>query len=210
MLVSMWMTRDPVSVAPDATISAVAQAMARRRVRRMPVVRHGRLVGIVTSHDVARAYPPDLNPFSVVTLPPALDHAVSEVMTPNPRAVTPATPIEDAARLLREHKIGAVPVVSGDDLVGIITESDIFRAFLEMIGDRGAGVRMLFQARPEEDVVATALHVGTRHGMRLTTVLSLEHDDRHLVLIRLHGSQLGPCVEALQRTGHQILSVLRP
>src|SRR2546427_8875606 len=141
MLVGMWMTSGPVTVTPATSIADAALTMSRRRIRRLLVTEpspHGQILrGIVSLHDLARAFPPDVNPLSLAATSgpttPGSGRRVGEIMARNVRTVTPETPIEDAARVLLEHKIGAVPVVRSGVLVGIITESDIFKAFLEVI-----------------------------------------------------------------------------
>ena len=78
VLVGMWMTRDPVTAAPDIRLTEAALLMMRRRVRHLPVTRDGRLVGIISRHDVARAYPTDVNPFSAVADAPHIDGVVAD------------------------------------------------------------------------------------------------------------------------------------
>ncbi|HLK11430.1 MAG TPA: CBS domain-containing protein [Candidatus Binatia bacterium] len=213
MLVSMWMTRELILLPPEATISEAAALMARHHIRRLLVARsdgrHHRLVGITSAHDLARAFPPDVNPFSLA----ARDHhpreRLSAIMTREVRTTSPDTPIEEAARVLRAYKIGALPVVRGGELIGIITESDVFRAFLEMVGVHEAGVRVTFEAAPEEDLAGTVLDLARRHGMQIASVLSMEHDGRHLAVVRLLGTGADAFVEDVWNTGHRVLSVLR-
>ena len=109
--------------------------MKQRRIRRLPVVdRNGRLVGIVTRGDVREASPSNATSLSIYEIHYLLSQlAVEAIMTRNPRTVTPDTTIKEAARLMLDHKISGLPVVEGDQLVGIITESDIFRGLIERL-----------------------------------------------------------------------------
>lgn len=127
-LVKDWMTPDPVTICPDTTLPEAARLMKECRIRRLPVVENGRLVGIVTMGDVREASPSAATSLSIYELNYLLSRlTVREIMTRDPIAITPDTSIEASARLMLEHKIGGLPVVDNNKVVGIITESDIFR-----------------------------------------------------------------------------------
>lgn len=213
MLVGMWMSRTLITVPPTLSVAEAAAEMARRRIRRLLVVQTPApkkvLLGIVSLNDVARAFPPDTNPLSVVAVSRGPDRPVSEVMTPEPFTVEPDTPIEDAARVLVERKIGALPVVRGGELVGIITESDLFRAFAEVVGGGVPGVRVTFDLSGDEDAVDVVVDLGRRHAMRIVSVLTLEHDDRRLGVVTLAGPAAERFIDDLWKSGHRVLSVSR-
>jgi acetoin utilization protein AcuB len=211
MLVTLWMTRDPVTVSPETSVADAAAIMARRSVRRLPVVGPGDpppLLGIVSARDVARAFPPDVNPFSSDGPSRGPRRPVSEIMTASPQTVRPETPIEDAARVLREKKIGALPVTRDGRLVGIITESDIFRAFIEMVGAWEPGVRVTFDLSNDEDAVGKVFDLGRRHGLRVASVLSMLHDGKRMGVVRLAGIGGQGFVDAFRKSGHRVLSVI--
>ncbi len=127
-LVKDWMTPDPVSIDPSTTLPEAHRLMKECNIRRLPVVEKGKLVGIVTLGDVREASPSNATALSIYELNYLLAHlTVGEIMKRDPFTVEPDTSIEAAARLMLEHKIGGLPVVDGARLVGIITESDIFR-----------------------------------------------------------------------------------
>lgn len=211
MLVGMWMTRELITISPGARASDAASAMARGRVRRLLVTGGGGpgdpLVGIVSARDVARAYPAGLNPFSAGALDVPVTRPVADLMSRVVVTITADAPIEDAARLLRARKIGAVPVLTGSRLVGIITESDVLRALIEVIGSEG--VRVTFEVSESEDVVGDVLAVGQQYGMRVVSVLSVTHDGKHLGVTRLVGGDPDAFIEAIWRSDHKVLSVLR-
>lgn len=213
MLVGMWMTRDPVTVAPATSIAEAAVTMSRRGIRRLlvgePAGNHTALVGVVSSSDLARAFPPDVNPFALGAWERHPKTPVAEVMTRHPLSTTPDTPIEDAASALRERKIGALPVVRHGRIVGIITESDIFRAFLEVVGAADPGVRLTFDLSLHEDAVSVVLDLARRHALRVSSLLTMTHDGRRLGVVRLQGTAIDPFVDAVWRSGHRVLSVIR-
>jgi acetoin utilization protein AcuB len=127
-LVKDWMTPDPVTIGPDTTLPEAARLMKECRIRRLPVVESGRLVGIVTLGDIREASPSTATSLTIYELNYLLSRLiVREIMTHDPIAITPDTSLEAAARLMLEHKIGGLPVTDCNKVVGIITESDIFR-----------------------------------------------------------------------------------
>ena len=144
MLVGNRMTRDPVTVAPNLPIAEALEQMRRLDVRRFPVVdKKGHLVGIVTRQDLLYASPSSVTSLNVWEVTYLLNRVqVRETMTRDVITVTEDCPIEEAARMLRDNKISGLPVMRGDKLVGIITESDLFDVFLELFSAQEEGVRL--------------------------------------------------------------------
>lgn len=122
-LVGDWMTHRPVIVLPSTPLPDAYALMQERRVRRLPVMEAGKLVGIITLGDLRQAN-------VTVGNPEAAKMRVELVMTENVVTVTPQTSLRDAAKLMIKHKVSGLPVMDGPELVGIITESDIFRAVM--------------------------------------------------------------------------------
>jgi len=123
-----WMTPDPVTIDPHTTLPEAHRLMKECGVRRLPVVAEGLLVGIVTLGDVRDAAPTSACALSIYDLTYVLARlTVAHIMTRDPITIAPDFSVEAAARLMLEHKISGLPVVDNDRVVGIITESDIFR-----------------------------------------------------------------------------------
>jgi acetoin utilization protein AcuB len=144
MLVKERMSRQPILAAPDLPVGEALNQMKREHIRRMPVVdQHGKLIGIVSDKDLLQASPSPATSLSVWEITYLLSKlTVSEVMTKQVITVTEDTPVEDAARIMVDNKIGGLPVMRGDKIVGIITETDLFKIFLELLGARDKGVRL--------------------------------------------------------------------
>lgn len=218
MEVGLWMTTAPVTIGPEARISAAARLFSQHGVRRLPVVERGPdgpiLVGLVSSHDVWRAAPPDMNPLSPAAWPAGADRPVASVMARKLVTTTPDTPIETAARLLRTHRIGALPVLRGATLVGIISASDLLDAFLETLGAGTTGLRVTFETDADEEVIGAMAALASDHGVRLASALSLHHADRdservrHLGVVRFAGRTDPDLVEAIWTSGHRVRGVL--
>lgn len=142
MFVGERMSRPVISVTPETTINDAMHMMRSERIRRAPVVSHGRLVGIVSMKDLLNASPSQATTLSVWELNYLLSKLTIEpIMTRAVFAVTEDTPIEEAARLMADKRVGGLPVVRNGDVVGMITETDLFKIFLELMGARSAGVR---------------------------------------------------------------------
>ncbi|RME46677.1 MAG: CBS domain-containing protein [Chloroflexi bacterium] len=141
LLVKDWMTTDPITVEPETTLPAAYHLMKLNRIRRLPVVdSQGKLVGIVTLGDIREARPKESTALSIWELHSMVAGLeVREFMSPQPITVTPDTPIRQAAQLMLQHKIGGLPVVDQGRLVGIITDSDIFRLLVERLPEIEAG-----------------------------------------------------------------------
>jgi CBS domain-containing protein len=127
-LVKDWMTPDPITIAPTTTLPEAHRLMKECGIRRIPVVEQGRLVGIVTLGDIREASPSQATSLSIYEMNYLISRlTVEQIMTRDPISITPDTSIEAAARLMLDHKIGGLAVIDGERVVGIITESDIFR-----------------------------------------------------------------------------------
>lgn len=132
ILVRDWMTRDPITVNPKTPLPEAHKLMKECHIRRLPVVDHGRLVGIVTLGDIREASPSDATSLSIFELHYLLAKlTISEIMTREPITISPDATIREAAKLMLKHKIGGLPVMENGKLVGIITESDIFRVLAQ-------------------------------------------------------------------------------
>jgi len=132
-LVRDWMTPDPVTIGPKTTVPEAHKLMKEHDFRRLPVVDdHGRLIGIVTLSDLREAGPSSATSLSIFELNYLLAQlTIDKIMTRDVVTVSPDATIRDAANLMLKHEVGALPVMEDDKLVGIITESDIFRVIVQ-------------------------------------------------------------------------------
>ncbi len=129
--VERWMTKDPITINPDTTVPEAHDLMKNFHIRRLPVMDEGELVGIVTLGDIREARPSDATSLSIFELNYLLSRlTVERIMTRDLITVAPSDTIGTAAKLMLEYKIGGLPVLAGPKLVGIITESDIFRVLV--------------------------------------------------------------------------------
>ncbi len=143
MLVGERMSKPIITVSQDMPINDAINLMKKERIRRAPVVKDGKLVGIVSDKDLLNASPSPVTTLSIWEMNYMLSKiTVSEVMTKNVMTVDEDTPIEQAARIMADNKIGGLPVMRDGNVIGIITETDLFKLFIEMLGARELGVRV--------------------------------------------------------------------
>jgi acetoin utilization protein AcuB len=193
------MTPDPKTIESDATLEDAFDLMRSLKIRHLPVVRGHRVIGIVTWTDLMRATPPErVGLKSRATQAHLRKAEVADIMTVDPVTTSPEVPVEVAARTLREHKIGALPVLERGLLVGIVTESDLLDVLTDMLGgdlrgarvsiqltrgvtDVGKVVDVLRRAEGLEDGIALVVRMenGARQGyLRIATPAPLAVMDR--------------------------------
>ena len=143
MLVGARMSRPVISVSPEAPINEVLAMFRKEHIRRAPVMKDGKLVGIVSDRDLLNASPSPVTSLSIWELNYLISKVtIKDVMTKKVVTVDQDTPIEEAARIMADKKIGGLPVVSAGKVVGIITETDLFKILLELMGARHNALRV--------------------------------------------------------------------
>jgi acetoin utilization protein AcuB len=201
MLVKERMTRQPIVAHPDLPVVEALNQMRQARIRRMPVVdKHGKLVGIVSDRDLLQASPSSATSLSVWEITYLLSRiTVHEVMTKSVITVTEDTPLEDAARIMADSKIGGLPVVRDGALVGIITETDLFKLFLELLGARERGVRVTVIVPNEPGEVAKVTRAIADKGGNIIAIAEFAGTDasNRQVLVKANGVSRADLVAAL-------------
>jgi acetoin utilization protein AcuB len=216
MLVYERMTRHPITVSPDTPVAEALQMMREQNVRRFPVIdkKTTRLVGIVTEKELLYASPSPVTSLSIHEIHYLMSKiTVDEVMTTELVTVAEDTAIEEAALLMVDNKVGALPVMRGQQLVGIITETDLFKTFIELFSAREQGVRLtvlvpevkgelatITQAISEigGNIISLGTFLGEDMTNRLLTIKVAEVDQEEL-LSKMHG--LGAKVVDERRSG---------
>jgi len=214
MFVETWMTPSPQTILPEASISFVAMEMSRLKFRHFPVAeltRNGkRLVGIVSKYDIARGFPAHLNPFSIEVVEDSVSRPVSSVMTKKVITTTPDCPIEEAARTLRSNRIGALPVLRENRLAGIITESDVFEAFINMTAAKSGGVRILVESDAPDNPVPIVLQLSRQYRVDILSMVSF-HENRlrgkDLSIFRFGSRLPAGFLQEITKAGYRIVSV---
>ncbi len=211
MLVGERMSRQPITVTPDTGIDQALKVMRDDKVRRLPVVnRRGILVGIVSEKDLLQAAPSPATSLSIHEMHYLLAQMkVSEVMTKDVITVTEYTPLEEAARIMVDNKIGGLPVMRDDKLIGIITETDLFKIFIELLGARERGVRITMLIPEQPGVLAQITgEIAEMSGniVALGTFLGQDPTNR-LVTIKVEGVDQEKLSSTMQAIGMELVDV---
>ncbi len=202
MLVGDRMSHPVITIPPDMPVVDALNLMRVEHIRRTPVVdEKGKLVGIVSDKDLLNASPSAATTLSVWEINYLLSKiTVGDVMTKDVVTITEDTPIEEAARIMADNKIGGLPVVRDGKVVGIITETDLFKILLEMMGARAPGVRVSIlvpNVRGELALITKAIAEAGGYIISLGT-FSGEDTSNALLTIKLQGLTEDEVREALK------------
>jgi acetoin utilization protein AcuB len=156
MLVRERMTRNPIFIRPDTPVTEAQALMKREKIHHLPVLdKDEKLVGIVAEKDLLYASPSVATTLSVFEMTSLLAKLkVEKVMSRDVVSVAEDVPLEEAARIMAYRGIGGLPIVRGKTVVGIITESDLFRIFIELFGARQKGIRAAVTMSNEKGTLA--------------------------------------------------------
>lgn len=151
MLIKDVMTKNPITVDPKATILEATDLMKKNNIKKLPVLdKSGALVGIITENDLQKAAPSEATTLDMYELTYLLSKLkVEKTMTKNVKTVSANETVEEAARIMADGDFGCLPVMKDNLLVGIITDSDLFRMFIEMFSARTHGVRAIIKMSDE-------------------------------------------------------------
>ena len=212
MLVRERMTRNPVLCGADLPVTDAFDLIKKEHIRRIPVIdKQGKLAGIVSDKDLMRVSPSPATTLSAYEIPYLLSKVkVNDVMTKKVITVTEDTPIEDAARIMVDNKIGGLPVVNAEGVVvGIITETDIFKTFLELIGARKPGVRITMYVKDVRGELARVAQAVANVGGNIVATVEVPGSDstNYEVLLKVTDAPRDVLVEALKPIVVRIVDV---
>jgi len=210
MLVRDRMTPNPITATPDTFFPDALRIMREKGIRYLPVMdKKSKLIGIVTQMDLLRAAPSSASTLTVFEANYLLARLqVGEVMS-SPITVPEDAPLEEAARVMVDKGIGCLPVMRNGALVGIITETDIFKAFLEVLGSGEHVLRITLQMPDVPGELARMTGVIAELGGNLHSVASFHGADPEHVYItfRLDGVEQDTLVLALEEMGERVVHV---
>jgi acetoin utilization protein AcuB len=193
MLVGQRMSRPVITIAPDLPITEALSLLKRDNIRRAPVVKRGKLVGIVTIADIMNASPSQATSLSIWEVNYLVSKiTVNDVMTKDVVTVPENMPIEDAARLMADTKIGGLPVMRGKEIVGMITETDLFKIFLEMMGARQVGLRASFLVPNQAGELAKVSKLVFKSGGNILALGTFAGESPSNVLVTLKVEGIDP------------------
>jgi acetoin utilization protein AcuB len=210
MIVAKRMMRTPVFLDEDDSMKTAMDTLKNREIRHLPVLKGGeKLVGILTETDIKQASPSTATALEIREVYYLLDKIkVKQIMTKRPYTISPTAPIEEAAMVMREKKIGCLPVMEEGRLVGILTETDILDAFIESMGVRGPGRRIELVLPTMGGGLFEVLKLLKDFDANIVSLATTSHDDpeRKVLILRIETKNYKVLKTALRKSGYDILS----
>jgi acetoin utilization protein AcuB len=197
MRVGEIMNKEPITISPETRVGEALKLMQKHQIRHLPVIEEGFMVGwISTLREVLLA-----SMLEVIT--------VGDVMVEAPFSVTPDTSVEEAARLVHEHKIGGMPVLDGEKLMGVITVNDLLSAFINMLGLLRSSSRLdlLLDTKPETLEEASRL-IQSHGGKIINIALGPSKNKKRCYFFRLEKCDLEPIIATLKDRGYQVVDYI--
>jgi len=202
------MTKNPITVDSETLVLDAQRIMKENNIRRLPIVDKGKLVGIITQHDLLEAAPSPATSLSIHELNYLLSKMkVKEIMKKNPVTLTPDTPFEEALRIGQEKKIGSFPVVDDGKLVGIATESDIIRFVTRILGIKEEGSRITIEGLGGKlGDLERIVSIVNQHHTILLSMMSLPRPEKKdwMIVLRLKTNDPEPIVKDFRKAGFNV------
>ena len=215
LLVKDSMAREVVVLSPETTAAEALAICRERRIRHLPVLEEGRLVGIISDRDLRSAAPALGDPGRAEALG---EIRISEVMTSDVVSARPDDAIEEAANAMRESRIGCLPVVEDDALVGIVTSSDVMEALVQLMGAHEPGSRLVVSMPDRPGTLAGAAGIFGELGINLVSTVSGPRQDPppgeqgpwRAAIFRIDTINPAEAIEILERAGYSVLWPPKP
>lgn len=210
MLVGERMSHPIIAVRPELPIVDALDLMRREKISRAPVIKNGKLIGIVSEHDILNASPSQVTTLSVWEMNYLLSKiTINNVMSRTVHTVTEDTPIETAARLMADTGVGGLPVMRGENVVGMITETDLFKIFLELMGAREVGVRVTALVHEERGQLANLSKAIADAGGNFLAfgAFSGEHPNNRLITFKVEGMEEDQLTELITPLVEELIDI---
>ncbi len=178
MLVSNWMSKDVITVDVEDSMHDAVKLMKEKEIRMLPVLKKGKLVGIITDRDLKRSAASDATMLDVHELLYLVSKIkVRNIMTKDPITVPQNFTVEETAEVLLKNKISGAPVVDQNgDVVGTITQTDLFRVLIVLTGVGNRGIQFAFQLEDRPGSIKEVADVIRKYGGRMVSILSSYED----------------------------------
>lgn len=210
MIVAKRMMRNPVFVDENDSMKKAMDLLKERGIRHLPVLKDGeKLVGILTERDIKQASPSSATALEIREIYYLIDKVkVRQIMTRRPYTISPTAPIEEAALIMREKKIGCLPVVEEGRLVGILTETDILDSFLEAMGVSGPGYRMELALPDRPGMLFEVLKLMKDFDANIVSMATVGHEtsNKKILIFRIEVKNYKVLKAAIKKAGYEMLS----
>jgi len=205
MLVEEIMKTDVFTLSSDQTVQDVMDLFKEKRIRHAPIVDDGKVVGIVTDRDLKDAVP---SRFTVAPKGEPYKKKVAEIMTPNPVTTHPLDFVEEVAMIFYEQKIGCIPVVSNDELVGFLTETDLLYTFIELTGAHQPGSQIEVRVENRSGILYEVSKVFHEQNVNVLSVLVYPHRENNsnkILVFRVQTMNPLAIINDLKKEGFDVL-----
>ncbi|MGT2666293.1 CBS domain-containing protein [Streptococcus rifensis] len=183
MAVKDFMTKKVIYVSPETTVASAADLMREHGIHRLPVIENDKLVGLVTEGTIAEASPSKATSLSIYEMNYLLNKTkVGQIMINDVITVSKLASLEDAVALMLTHSIGVLPVVDHDMISGIITDKDVFKAFLEVSGYGEDGVRVRLIADNGIGVLEKIIHLISEENLNISHTVNIPRKDGKVII----------------------------
>jgi acetoin utilization protein AcuB len=205
--------KKPVTISPDASFFEARALIHEKGIRHLPVVdKNNHLVGIITDRDIREAAPSDATLLSIQELNYLLGKLkVGSIMTPKEKliTITPDTIIEEAVQLMHDHKIGCLPIIEGEKLYGIFTETDALAHFVDIFGVKVKGTRLTVALEDKAGTMLGVLEIMKKHNVNIISIItpSFMVEGKRIAAIRIQTEDYQNIVKDLEKAGYPVLSV---
>ena len=212
MIVKEIMSKNPVTIGPSVKLRTVNELMRANKVRHVPVVRNGKLIGIVTEKDIRYAMIPEKIPGKKVPKGWNLDHLkVQDTMTKKTITISQDAQVEEAARMIYGNKIGALPVMKNTKLVGIISVMDILGVFIEMMGMLKSSSRidvLMKESQVNFDKVSKIIYKNEGQIISVGITPYPKDKKKSIYLFRLESCNVKPIAKDIKKEGFVVTSTI--
>jgi acetoin utilization protein AcuB len=207
MFVRDYMSINPITIGPDDSVGDALQLIETHSIRRLPVISDGKIVGLVTNLDLLKASPSPATSLSIHEINYLFPKIkIRDVMTKNVITITPETIIEEAAVVMRENKIGTLLVEQHGKLLGLITESDLFKAFIDIFGFDYSGARIAIAVEDDIGVLCKIAEMISSLEINIISVVVVRTSDGSANLIlRLKTEDVTQVKDKLAEKGYKLL-----
>jgi acetoin utilization protein AcuB len=205
MFVADWMTRQVITADPQESVLHAMHVMRDRGIKHLPVVKDGKLVGVISDRDIKAYCPSKATALDVYEINYLLSKAsVREAMGARLLTIAPDAPVEDAAMMMLDENVGCLPVVAGETLAGIISDRDIFRALVDISGVRHGGHRICVIIADRPGTVKEVADIIRKHGFHLRGIMTsyegVAAGSRRAVIRTTNEADFAPVRAELEKT----------
>lgn len=213
MQVREIMSPNPTTVTLDTPVAEAFQIMKERNIRRLPVVEKGKLAGIVTMKELGEASPSRATTLSIFEINYLLSKTkVKDILPKGQKVITieADTQIEIVASIMKDNKIGGIPVMEKGKLVGIVTETDIFGSFIDILGVKRRGTRIDLEIEDRPGVLAEVSGLIAGFKINIQNIVSIPKKDSAKVelIIRIDTQEPDELAKALKAKGFNVINVM--